>query len=230
MRDLVEQSINGSLVAQWTTLFANFYGLSLNLAPTDFILKEILGMETMVQIIELIFYHWYRNHIKDAVVDVTRFRYYDWAITTPIMLFSTMAYYAYLYQKNKPSDSTDKVYTIYDFFRENAADIAIVGLLNFMMLFAGYLQEVNVITITTSSILGFAAFAAFFYIIYRDFASKVPESPGVYRFMVSVWGLYGFAAMLPNHAKNISYNILDVIAKNFYGLYLSYIISDLQIK
>ena len=40
--------------------------------------------------------------------------------------------------------------------------------------------------------------------------------------MVSVWSLYGVAALMPADIKNISYNLLDIVAKNFYGLYLYY--------
>jgi hypothetical protein len=36
--------------------------------------------------------------------------------------------------------------------------------------------------------------------------------------------LYGVAAMFNSVWKNVSYNILDVFAKNFYGLFLSYLI------
>ena len=47
------------------------------------------------------------------------------------------------------------------------------------------------------------------------------------RFMFFFWSLYGVAALFSNHAKNVSYNILDVFAKNFYGVYLSWFIYDL---
>jgi bacteriorhodopsin len=38
------------------------------------------------------------------------------------------------------------------------------------------------------------------------------------------WALYGVAAILPYFIKNIFYNILDLFAKNFFGLFLAYII------
>ena len=38
------------------------------------------------------------------------------------------------------------------------------------------------------------------------------------------WGLYGFVAFLPYYLKNSFYNILDLFAKNFFGIFLSYII------
>jgi bacteriorhodopsin len=38
------------------------------------------------------------------------------------------------------------------------------------------------------------------------------------------WSLYGVVALLPYYIKNALYNILDLFAKNFFGLFLSYII------
>jgi bacteriorhodopsin len=36
--------------------------------------------------------------------------------------------------------------------------------------------------------------------------------------------MYGIAALLPYNLKNSIYNILDLFAKNFFGLFLTYII------
>jgi len=44
----------------------------------------------------------------------------------------------------------------------------------------------------------------------------------LFLFVFIVWSIYGVAAMMPTPYKNISYNILDIIAKNFYGLYIYY--------
>jgi len=38
------------------------------------------------------------------------------------------------------------------------------------------------------------------------------------------WSMYGVVAFLPYYLKNACYNILDLFAKNFFGLFLSYII------
>lgn len=217
MTDLLKQSITGSLTAQWSTLFVNFFGLAQPLRPEDALLKKILGLETGVQIIELIFYTWYKNSITNGIQDVTRFRYYDWALTTPTMLFSTMLFYEYLYRKPQ---------SIQEVLAEKGDKVALILLLNFGMLVFGYLQEIGLLSIVWSSILGFACFAGSFYLIYKEFVEKNKDQ-GIYYFTLIVWSIYGFAAMLPNVAKNISYNLLDVVAKNFYGVYLSYYIYTL---
>ena len=47
-------------------------------------------------------------------------------------------------------------------------------------------------------------------------------------FLFMIWGTYGIADMIPVIEKNIFYNCLDIISKNFYGLYIFYKI--LQVK
>jgi bacteriorhodopsin len=221
MTDLLKKSIGVSLAAQVSTLFVNLYGLSLPLEAADIVLKEVLGLETIVQIIELIFYIWYSIRVTTKVTDVTHFRYYDWALTTPTMLFSTMLFYEYLSTRGEETQSILKI------LENKGGKIALVLLLNMGMLIFGYLQEIGLISIWTSTIGGFACFVAFFYLIYRDFASGAPKDQGVYRFMVGIWSLYGIAPFFNDLWKNITYNILDVFAKNFYGVYLSWFIHRL---
>jgi bacteriorhodopsin len=48
--------------------------------------------------------------------------------------------------------------------------------------------------------------------------------------MAIVWGLYGVAAMFSPVWKNTAYNILDVLAKNFYGIFLSILIYQLSVE
>lgn len=218
MAELLRASIKGSLAAQFSTLFVNLYGLSLPLKPADGVLKEILGLETIVQIIELIFYSWYETHITTRITDVTHFRYYDWAFTTPMMLFSTMLFYEYLSTKGKEEQSIEKVLT------NKGSKIALILFLNLGMLVFGFLQEIGLIPLWLSTFGGFACFAAFFYLMYRDFAAAAPNDQGIYRFMVGIWSLYGVAPFFGDLWKNITYNILDIVAKNFYGVYLSWYI------
>ena len=44
----------------------------------------------------------------------------------------------------------------------------------------------------------------------------------LFYFMFIVWGLYGIAALFDVYSKNLCYNILDIISKNFYGLFIFY--------
>jgi bacteriorhodopsin len=36
--------------------------------------------------------------------------------------------------------------------------------------------------------------------------------------------VYGIAALLPYNVKNAMYNILDLFAKNFFGIFLAYVL------
>ncbi len=205
-----------SLFAQWSTLGINFFSLFQELSPKDVILRSVLWIETIVQVIELVFYSWYAYHF-DTVAEATFYRYHDWAVTTPLMLFSTMVYYEY---KNKPEEEV----TIQSFLEEHWKDVLIVFGFNMLMLLFGYLHERNILGLLSSQLLGFVGFAGSFYVMWDKFASKNPDNYLLFGFMFVVWSLYGVAAMFNSVIKNISYNILDVIAKNFYGIFLSILI------
>lgn len=216
MKDAIRWSLDASLTAQWATLFTNGFSLSLPLPSKDLILRTVLWIETIVQVIELAFYTWYSYYFH-TVAEATFYRYHDWFVTTPLMLLSTMIYYEY---KNKE----DETVTLKSFWDEHWSDVLIVFAFNLLMLAFGYLHERGILDLATSQILGFAGFTGSFYVIWDRFASRSPENYWLYGFMAGVWALYGVAAMFGSVWKNVSYNILDVVAKNFYGLFLSYLI------
>lgn len=221
MKENVLLSLTISLIIQWTTFFLNLFSLFQPLPAKDFVLIEILGLETFVQGIELGFYSWYKAHIKEKIVDITEFRYYDWVLTTPMMLFSTMGFYKYL------TYSDEKPMRLFNFFQENSISIIFILFMNFLMLLFGYLQEIGVITLVSSTVFGFGALFTAFFSMYQKFVSPAPKQ-FIFFLIFFVWSLYGIAAMFENHWKNTFYNILDIFAKNFYGLYLSYFIYTLS--
>ena len=226
MKDtLIKASIDASLFIQVITLILNFFAFFIPIDNWDFALKEILGLETVVQIVELIFYGWYRNRILEKINDVTQFRYYDWFVTTPTMLFSTASYYGFL---GHSKESETQPFAVFPFFQKESNWFLLMFFMNALMLLFGYLQEIGMISIFSSTIFGYLALLGSFGVLYR-FASKIPTQQGLFRFMFSIWSLYGVAALLPSKEKNISYNILDIFAKNFYGLFLGYTIHQRKI-
>ena len=48
--------------------------------------------------------------------------------------------------------------------------------------------------------------------------------------MFTVWAIYGIAAIMEPSTKNTMFNILDILAKNFMGLYLYYRIRNVNTK
>jgi bacteriorhodopsin len=209
----------GSLSIQIATLLFDAYALTLSVVPSYTIIQTLLKIETVVQFIELGFYTWYTYHFH-SVSQATSYRYYDWMFTTPLMLLTTIIYYDY---QSKPEEEK-KSMTVTDFVKDNWKDILKIGIFNGLMLLFGYLYEIKSISLLTSTVFGFIAFFASFYTMYASFASKSILNLPLYTFMISVWSLYGVAATFSPALKNISYNILDVIAKNFYGVFLGYLV------
>jgi bacteriorhodopsin len=219
MKTLLKTTLYGSLSIQIVTLFFDLYALTKTVVPTYAIIQTLLQIEIVVQMIEFAFYVWYTYHFH-SVSQATFYRYFDWMFTTPLMLFTTIIFYDY---QSKPEEEK-KSMTVTDFVKDNWKDILKIGVFNGFMLLFGYLYETKIISLMMSTVLGFIAFFGSFYTMYDSFASKTPLNTSLYTFMISVWSLYGVAATFSPALKNISYNILDIIAKNFYGIFLGYLV------
>lgn len=219
--DLVKQTVFVSLLAQIITTIIGAIALFKELRYEDQVLDEILGLEVLVQIIEAIFYIWFAFffHRNMTRVDIAKYRYYDWVFTTPMMLLSTAVFFAY--QAGKQTGNP--IYSIRGFFQKYGTDFGVMVVYNFLMLLFGYLHEVGVLSLLTSNTIGFAFFGLAFYKLY-EFARMTPENMPVFWVMFVLWALYGVAAMYKNLIKNTAYNILDIFSKNFYGVYLAWVI------
>lgn len=181
--------------------------------PTIYLLRQLLILELFVQILEGTFYVWLAYHFNN-VSNVTPKRYMDWVITTPTMLITFILFLIYL----KEHKHTLEFFTL---MKENSTVIIPVLLLNWLMLLFGYLGEIKKIPVLTSVLLGFIPFLIYYYIIYVNY---VQGAGYLFWYFFFFWGLYGIAALLPYYLKNMFYNILDLFAKNFFGIFLSYII------
>jgi bacteriorhodopsin len=216
MRNLLVNSLYFSLFVQVVSIAIGFFGLSLKVNPADQILITAVGLETIVSSIQLTFYLWYTYHFKE-VVEATFYRYHDWMITTPIMLLTTILYFDY---NNKP----DEKKTLQSFWEEHQKDILIIFAFNAMMLFFGYLYEIGSLDLFTSNSMGFVGLIGSFYIIYNSFVSNnLSANLPLFIVMSGIWGSYGLAATLSPGWKNLSYNLIDTLSKNFYGIYLTYV-------
>lgn len=220
MKDLLKKSVTTSLVVQWVTMIANLVGVLLPVKPADAIVQHVLYIETFVQTIQLGFYSWFKDHIVASPAQITPLRYYDWVITTPLMLFTTIAFYAYNNQTEPEKDA--KPLTLWGFIQDNLPTIVTIFLLNLLMLLFGYLAEIGVLGLVSSTIGGFLALAGSFYTMWVNFVRDHPQNNLLFYFMLSIWSLYGVAALWTPSWKNVSYNILDVFSKNFYGVFLTY--------
>jgi len=223
MKHLVNITIWVSLIIQFITTIIPFNAFSVKLNPSDRILKNILAIETIVQAVEFTFYLGILFMLKN-LKQYTPTRYFDWFITTPIMLFSTVVFMKYLEEKEK---KPDKSLSISDFIKNNKHNIIKLFIYNALMLVFGYLGEIGVMPLYTSTAIGFIFFYLAFKLIYDEYGVKTEEGKNLFWFLGIVWALYGVAAVMPLTPKNISYNFLDVISKNFYGLFIYYKIKRL---
>jgi hypothetical protein len=99
-----------------------------------------------------------------------------------------------------------------------------VVFLNALMLLFGYLGESKIINTFYGVSLGFVPFVIYYYIIYDNYAKYSSDGLIIFFYFLIIWSIYGIAAFLPYYIKNTFYNILDLFAKNFFGIFLSYII------
>ena len=216
---LVAKTIYFSLLCQLVTTVISLDGLNYELAIEDDILKHILILEALVQFIEAGFYIWVIYALKDLKIMTSR-RYIDWFITTPTMLVSTIIFMEYLRKKEENEDIVD----FWEFMKDHKENIIKLVSYNFLMLLFGLLGELNIINNKFAVAIGFGFFILAFKLIYDEYASKTQGGLKLFSFLVSVWSLYGVAALMPIVPKNTMYNMLDIVSKNFYGLFIYYYI------
>ena len=189
--------------------------------PTMYsIIRQLLLLELVVQFFEGMFYVWLAYNFT-KVLNVTPKRYIDWVITTPTMLITLMIYLIYL--NKKLENKTDEL-EFFTLLKENSNIVIPVVLLNWLMLLFGYLGEMRIIPVLMGVILGFIPFLMYYYIIYVNYVNQNTNGYLLFWYFFFFWSLYGIVAVLPYYIKNSFYNILDLFAKNFFGVFLSYII------
>ena len=164
--------------------------------------RHILNLETCISVVASYFYSVFLEKIKGPYTwpELTKIRYLDWAITTPLMLLALCLALAY----NVGTHVTLSL-------------ILTVVALNYTMLAVGYLGETNGLPRLQASLIGFIPFFFMFWLIYslvgNSLANKV-----LFGLYVVVWSMYGLVYLLDEELKQISTNVLDLIAKCLIGL------------
>jgi len=218
--DLLKITVYLSLIVQIVTGLFDYYVIQLNIPSKLVILKQLLIMELIVQIVEGIFYVWLAWNIA-TVANITPNRYYDWYLTTPTMLVTLCVYLIYLRNDEENKVITDSlIKVVYD----NLNILIPIVVLNFIMLTAGYLTEIKKLSRTPGVLFGFIPFLIYFYLIYEYFAKFSSYGSQIFFYFFAVWFTYGIAALMDYKTKNIMYNILDLFAKNFFGVYLGFVV------
>lgn len=141
--------------------------------------------------------------------NVVSYRYFDWFFTTPVLLIDLCLILG--------------IYDKYFLFE--------IVIYNCLMLLFGYLGEINVLSMLTSTILGFIPFVLLFYKIYNRLKNNKDTDDQKYLTFenkkklllafVTLWSLYGLNNIIKNlYIKNLIYNILDFITKGAFGLFI----------
>jgi len=223
---IVKDTLKLSFYVQIITLIFGLLIVFLtNVSSSNRLIREALILENCVQIIEGSFYIWFiyfytKNVDKE---DIAKYRYYDWFFSTPLMIISTVAYFHYnntiLYGPSASAASS-----LYNFIKTDIQKISELVFYNFNMLFLGYLQELKLISLTISTIFGFLFLGLLFLKMFVYYVKNNSANYLIFYLMLFIWSLYGVAALYKNKIKNASYNILDVFSKNFFGLFLAYLV------
>jgi bacteriorhodopsin len=203
-----------SLITQFITGLIDIWGLNIKVPEDKNIFRDLLKVELGVQSVEFVFYSWMVTNF-DKIDNITPYRYIDWSFTTSPMLITLMAYL----------DESKKT-NLYDFVIDNNTFIIQIVVLNLLMLLFGFIGELNYIDYNTGLILGFIPFIYYFKLIYDKYIFKgiSQDKLILFWYFFIIWSLYGAVAFLPYEQKNTSYNILDLFAKNSFGLFLVYIL------
>lgn len=202
-------------------------------------LKYILAIETTVNIIAGFAYSQLITLInKPDFSGITGYRYLDWFATTPLLLISFTLYLQYrknIANNNNISKNNNKIETGKEKINETVKPVkfdfdklAIILLLNAMMLIMGFLGETNRMDRYIACIIGFIPFIAMFYYIWKWYGD-LENNKNIFLIFIFIWGLYGIVYLLPNTPKNVSYNILDVIAKVGFGLLIWFEVVQLRL-
>jgi bacteriorhodopsin len=202
--EIIKQSFNIPYVLLMTTGAITFIEA---LRTNDDAIRHIMNIETCISIIAAYFYSNFVDMIKNNKLDhekINIVRYTDWSMTTPLMILSLTLFLSY-------NIGTKNV---------NFKHFLLLIVFNYLMLLSGYLGEIGKINKKISLILGFLFFILLFYFIYVFYIKGYNNIANniIYGLFLFVWTLYGVIANFEPKIKNITYNILDLIAKCFIGL------------
>lgn len=174
-------------------------------------LRHIFNLEACISIVAGYFYYLFIEKLRKYEVnkkqidwkEMSQVRYLDWAITTPMMLIVLCAALSY---------------NIKGITRSSV--IVLILILNYVMLYIGYLGETEELEKASAAGISFIAFFIMYSVIFYEFIKPKYNLPNyiLYSLYFVVWTAYGIIYFLDEEIKNIGTNILDVISKCFVGI------------
>lgn len=230
-----------SLAAQLGVLVLSFVAFG-QWETTHPILRVVLILETVVQGVEFCWYStigslylWGRYHIGTGA------RYYDWAITTPVMLITLMFFALW---------ESDRCLTTLNIVEnERGTYLGIIIVFDWIMLLYGYAYANKNVTLmgvfdyvpvrllgfrdNAGIYLGWVPFLISFTPLFIMMGTEKFKLGGILSISVSfvAWALYGVVAVmaffhstLSEEDANTAYNVLDIVSKNVLGVVVSTVV------
>jgi bacteriorhodopsin len=206
--DYVKFSFNITYIFLLTTATITFIEAMRTPSPT---IRHVLNLETSISLIAGYFYSVFlkkisiheKDYSKINWADITKTRYIDWVMTTPLMLLALSL---------TLSNNIKQTISLSLFL--------IIVILNYAMLYFGYLGEIGKMDRWLSCGLGFIPFIIMFGLIFKNFVLPVYKLSNyvIFGIFISIWSLYGVFYMFSESYKNIGMNTLDCLAKCWFGL------------
>jgi hypothetical protein len=213
---IVNSSTKISIYVQAIVGLLDIFALTVNVAEKDMILKDILALETIVQVIETGWYVFVIQWLPQE--EMAKSRYYDWLFSTPLMLVSLFCYLLYEYQlENDPEGTTLR---LFDIVKQHSESFTRIILSNLAMLSIGYLYETGQINKQIAFWYGLIFLINTFSIIYSN-TGKSTRGNIVFVVTFLLWSVYGVAFLLPTAQKNTIFNIVDLFSKNFFAIFVA---------
>ena len=197
--------LQNSFMASYVVLMG-YTGLTLieALRTPSINVRHVMNIETTVSLIAGLVYGVFYEMVRTAKTvdlhEISKIRYIDWSITTPLLILVLMLFY----KGSAPPD-----YKTY----------GQLVMLNWAMLGSGYLGEEGFISRWAGLLLGFVFLALMLWTFYGCCISPSANHAVFFVFAV-IWSLYGIAYLLDEVTKNIAYNGLDVVSKAIFGVVL----------
>lgn len=183
--------------------------------------RHILNLETCISVIASYFYGLFIAEInkketkenfatQDSVDNIplekiNNMRYSDWIITTPFMLLALSMLLGY----------ENKIAVRFKSF-------IWVLISNLFMLGFGYAGEIGLLNRNLASFMGFLFLLLTFGIVWKLFmtcAKATYQSKLIFWLYLGLWSLYGVFYHTNEATKMIGYNMLDLTAKAFVGIF-----------
>lgn len=199
MKDIINKSYEINFIMLVSiTILVYVRSIQYNLSEKDRLSLQLAAFVTTIASM-----HYYLMTLNKE--NIVQYRYLDWVFTTPILLIDLCL--------------------ILD-IKQSRFFIEILGY-NTLMLLVGYLGELGILSMTTSTIGGFIPFVILFYRVYskineqNNTKKERQQKLNILNIFILLWSLYGINHLYKNELyKNGFYNILDLITKGLFALYI----------